>query len=631
METLLYDWGRDKTPPSVSNIPKKTYVFDIESNGFLDVMTKIHCIVIEDFLTGEMMGFIPTGFPIAGAKGSIEDGIKLLEEADELVGHNIISFDLQAIRKIHPKFKPKGEIFDTLAMTRVIWSDIKNQDFALLKKGRISAKNIGKHSLESWGERLGEYKGDYGKSTDWAELTQEMFDYCKQDVRVNSKLYYRILLKNYPKPVLRMEQDIHTICLDQERFGFNFNERKAQALLAKLLARKAELYDSLYKQLGPSWIVGVSDQVSERTVKYKDPLRGNETAGSAWTKIKVVEFNPNSRAHLAKRLITVFGWEPTEFGDDGLPSLDDDIIKDMKLPIAKEIGEFLMLQKRLGQLAEGQQAWLSLVVDGKIHGRVNTMGAITARASHSNPNLAQIPSNSSPFGHECRELFEPEKGWMLFGTDAEGLELRMLAHYMAAYDGGAYGELILKGDVHTANQIAAGLPTRNNAKTFIYGFLYGAGDAKIAEIVGGTAKQGKALKEKFLKNTPALKSLREAVASKVIATGTLKALDGRILPVRHQHAALNTLLQSAGAIVCKQWCIYIHQLLKEEGYIQGKHYKQLAWVHDELQISYDPKVLTNDKLLELSKKSMAMVTELFKLRIPLGASGNSGTSYAETH
>lgn len=630
METLLYDWDRVKSIPA-PNQTKKTLVFDIESNGFLEVLTKIHCIVIEDFLTGEMMGFIPSGFPINGAKGSIEDGIKLLEEADELVGHNIISFDLQALKKIYPKFKPKGEIFDTLAMTRVIWSDIKNQDFSLFKKGKISGKNIGRHNLESWGERLGELKGDYGKTTDWAELTQEMFDYCKQDVRVNSKLYYRILLKEYPASVLRMEQDIHTICLDQERFGFNFDERKAQILLAKLLARKAELYQSIYTQLGPSWIVGVSDKVSARTVKYKDPLRGNEFNGSQWTKIKVVEFNPNSRAHLTKRLITVFGWEPKEFGEDGLPTLNDDIIKAMNLPIAKDIGEFLMLQKRLGQLAEGEQAWLTLVVDGLIHGRVNTMGAITARASHSNPNLAQIPSNSSPYGHECRELFGPQKGWKQFGTDAEGLELRMLAHYMAAYDGGAYGELVVNGDVHTANQLAAGLSTRNMAKKFIYTWLYGGGDEKVAEVFGGTKAQGKSLKEKFLKNTPALKSLREAVAEKVKSTGTLKALDGRIIPVRHMHAALNTLLQSAGAIVCKQWCIYFHQLMREAGYIHGVHYKQLAWVHDELQISYDPVKLDNDTLLATSKQAMAMVTTLFKLRIPLGASGNSGDSYADTH
>lgn len=623
MQPILYDWGRVFSTTPV-NLPKRTYIFDIETNGFLEEMDRIHCICIEDYVTGVMMTF-------DSKRGNLDEGIKLLEEANELVGHNIISFDLQAIRKIYPKFKPKGEIIDTLVMTRVIWSDIKNQDFSLFKKGKISAKMIGKHSLESWGERLGEYKGDYGKSTDWKEFTPEMLTYCEQDVRVNSKLYHRIQLKGYSKSVLRMEQDIHTICLDQEKFGFPFNERKAQALLAKLLARKAELYQDLYEKLGPSWIVGVEDKVSSRTVKYKDPSRGNEHEGSGWTKIKIVTFNPNSRAHLTKRLMEVYKWEPTEFGDDGIPNLDDDILKAMTLPVAPLIAEFLMLQKRLGQLAEGDQAWLSLVKDGRIHGRVNCMGAITARASHSNPNLAQIPSNSSPYGHECRELFEPPKGWSLFGTDASGLELRMLAHYMAAYDGGAYGELILKGDVHTANQLAAGLPTRNNAKTFIYGFLYGAGDAKIAEIINGTAKQGKALKEKFLKNTPALKALREAVAQKVLATGTLKALDGRILPVRHQHAALNTLLQSAGAIVCKQWAIYIHQLLREAGYVLGRDYIQHAWVHDELQIGYNPQTLTNDQLLKFSKQAMVMVTQLFKLRIPVDAEGASGTSYAETH
>jgi DNA polymerase I-like protein with 3'-5' exonuclease and polymerase domains len=259
------------------------------------------------------------------------------------------------------------------------------------------------------------------------------------------------------------------------------------------------------------------------------------------------------------------------------------------------------------------------------------MGAITARASHSKPNLAQIPSNDSPYGHECRELFTPPKGWKQFGTDASGLELRMLAHYMAAYDGGAYGKELLEGDIHTANMNAAGLASRAMAKKFIYTFLYGGGDEKVAEVFGGTKAQGKALKEKFLRNTPALKALREAVADRVEKTGCLKALDGRIIPVRHKHAALNTLLQSAGAIVCKQWCIYFHQLLREAGYVLHVDYAQLAWVHDELQIGYNPKRLTNEQLLAFSKQSMVMVTQLFKLRIPVDAAGNSGDSYAETH
>lgn len=600
----------------------KTYIFDLESNGLLKTMDRIHCICIEDYATGEMWSYGPD---------QIQAGLNKLSEADELVGHNILDFDIPAIKLIYPKWNTKAKLIDTLVLSRVVWSDIKNQDFALLKKGKISAKNIGRYSLESWGERMGELKGDYGKTTDWESFNEEMLTYCKQDVVVTSKLYHRILRKEFPQSVLDMELKAHSICLDQERHGFPFNERKAQVLLAKLLTRKAELYDSLHKQLGPSWVVGVGDKVSSRTVKYKEVTRGNEFVDSAWTKIKIVEFNPNSRAHLTKRLMEVFAWEPTEFGDDGVPNLDDDILSKMKLPITPLISEFLMIQKRLGQLAEGEQAWLTLVNDGRIHGRVNTMGAITARASHSRPNLAQIPSNHSPYGKECRELFESPRGWLLFGTDASGLELRMLAHYMAAYDGGAYGELILKGDVHKANQLAAGLPTRDNAKTFIYGFLYGAGDAKLAEIINGTKAQGKALKDKFLKNTPALKQLREAVSAKVIQTGTLRALDGRILPVRHQHAAVNTLLQSAGAIVCKQWMIYIHELLNAKGYVHGKHYAQLAWVHDELQIAYHPASIMNDELLAISKQAMKMVTEKFKLRIPVDAEGNSGSNYSETH
>jgi DNA polymerase I-like protein with 3'-5' exonuclease and polymerase domains len=263
------------------------------------------------------------------------------------------------------------------------------------------------------------------------------------------------------------------------------------------------------------------------------------------------------------------------------------------------------------------------------------MGAITTRCTHSHPNLAQIPSNSAPYGKECRGLFGVEQGEYLVGCDVSGLELRMLAHYMAMYDGGAYGEIILNGDIHTENQKAAGLPTRNNAKTFIYGFLYGAGDAKIAEIVGGTARQGKALKEKFLSNTPALKQLREAVANKVKSTSTLKSLDGRILPVRHQHAALNTLLQSAGAIVCKMWVVHFHKLMREAGYVHGVHYKQAAFVHDELQVRVNAKVfpIQDGKSFvgDTAKRAIKEVGEMLKVRLPLDGEYAIGKSYAETH
>lgn len=614
-------------------------IMDIETDGFLNVLTQIHVLVIEDFETGATHVFR------SDKPGSIKEGLALLGSIPMIVGHNIIDFDIPAIQKLNPFWKPKGLIIDTLPACRTIWSDIKSSDFSLARKGKISTENIGRHSLEAWGQRIGLLKGTYGKTTNWEKLDEDMVTYCIQDVKVNSKLYFLIKKKDYPEPVLRMEQEIHRLCLEQTAFGFPFNVRKAEKLLGKLLARKAELSQILQGSMGPGWVQNLGEKCSKRTVKYKDPLRGDEVAGGFWSKTKFIEFNPNSRAHLTRQLQKKFGWVPNadEYGKDGIPNLDEEILSKLTYPVVKDIDEFLMIGKRLGSIIEGKQAWMKKEVDGVIHGRVNTMGAITVRCTHSDPNMAQIPANDAPYGHECRELFEALPGEYLLGCDVSGLELRMLAHYMAKWDNGDYGRVILEGDVHTVNQKAAGLPTRGNAKTFIYGFLYGAGDAKIGSIVNGTKAHGKQLREQFLNKTPALKKLREAVSDAVDKNKKLKAIDGRFIPVRHKHAALNTLLQSAGAIVCKLWVVKFHEMMRAAGYTHGIHFKQANYVHDELQIRVDQKTfpittkVVDGKIIKTSLIGYMCVEAIrqvgldLNIRLPLDGEYKIGMNYAETH
>ena len=603
----------------------KTAIFDLETDNLLDKVTKVHCIVIEDFETGVRTRYTST-------RGNLVEGIKVLESVHTLVGCNIMDYDLRVLKKLYPWFNSKAKVIrDTLVCTRVIWADIRDTDFSLFKKGKLPAKLIGRHSLESWGYRLGLHKGEFGKTADWSVITDEMVDYCDLDVQVTSKLYHLILRKEVPESVLQMEHDIHAICLKQTEFGFPFDVKKANILLGKLLSRKAELHQEIFNTLGPSWIVNLGEKCSKTTRKYKDPLRGDESAGCFWTKIKFVEFNPTSRSHLAKRLQEVCGWKPTEFGDDGIPNLDEEVLSSLKYPVAKQISEYMTIQKRLGMLAEGKQAWLSLEVDGKIHGSVNTHGAVTTRCTHSHPNLAQIPSNDSAYGKECRELFRAPSGWKMFGSDVAGLELRMLAHYMAKWDGGKYGEIILNGDIHTANQEAAGLPTRGSAKSFIYCWLYGGGDEKIGSLVNGNKARGKQLKEQFLKNTPALKSLREAVSATARDKGRLKAIDGRHIPVRHQHAALNTLLQSAGSIVCKMWVIRMHEIMKEKGFTHGVEYKQLAFIHDEQEWGFDPNKMTGEMLGEISSRAIKEIGIELGIRIPLATDWKEGVNFSECH
>jgi len=259
--------------------------------------------------------------------------------------------------------------------------------------------------------------------------------------------------------------------------------------------------------------------------------------------------------------------------------------------------------------------------DQRVHGYVNTIGAVTGRMTHSSPNLAQVPSVYSPYGKECRECWTVPKGYKLVGADAAGLELRMLAHYMNDKE---YTDAILHGDIHTTNQKAAGLTTRDSAKTFIYAFLYGAGDAKIGSIVGGSKRDGAKLKDVFLENTPSLRQLRERVA-RASVRGHLKGLDQRRLIIRSQHAALNTLLQSAGAVIMKKSLT----LLDEYATIHKIEYQFVGNIHDEFQA--EVREDQADKFGWLAVECIKAAGLKFNLNCPLDGEYKVGNTWANTH
>lgn len=597
------------------------YIFDIETNGLLDNVTTIHCLVIKDIDTGKVQTFLnpkePTTFNVA-------DGLKILQAADLIVGHNVIKFDLPVIEKLYTKFTfDRAKVLDTLVCTRLIWSDIKEHDAKLLKAGRLPSKLFGSHSLEAWGHRLGNYKGDFAGP--WDVCTTEMVQYCEQDTEVTLALYQKIVSKEYSQEAIDLEHSLAWLMAKQERNGFHFDEEKAVKLYAKLSQRRGDLERELKDYFG-TWEVRLPDFLPKRDNKSK-----GYKAGVPVKKTKMVEFNPSSRDHIADRLIQLYGWKPEVFTDGGKPKVDETVIDKLDYPPCKLISEYLMVQKRISQLAEGDQAWLKLVKNGRIHGSVNTNGAVTGRATHSYPNISQVPSSSSPYGSDCRELFTVPAGWHLVGADASGLELRCLAHFMAKWDGGAYGQVLLTGDIHTQNQEAAGLETRPQAKTFIYAFLYGAGDEKIGKIVGKGAAEGKTLKNRFLSKTPALKKLKEAVQG-AAKKGYLVGLDGRHVHVRSAHAALNTLLQSAGAIICKKWLVILEAELQNCGLKHGwdGDYAFCAWSHDEVQVACRTADIA-EIVAEKARQSVALAGEHFDFRCPLAGESKVGSHWGETH
>jgi len=575
------------------------YIFDIETDGLLDDVTQIHCIVLKDINTNEMLLLRK------------EDALNKLSKAELIVGHNIIKFDIPVIKKLYPAFDFKGKIFDTLVATRLLFPDVKEKDF---QRKDFPRDCIGRHSLKAWGNRIGNYKAEF--DTDWKNYTPEMLEYCQQDVEVTYNLYKMIEDIKYSQQAMDLEHSVAQLIYKQEVYGFSFNTDEAKKLYSKLNSRRLELENKLQEIFPPK---------IERTPfvpKVNNKTKGY-VKGEIYYKEKTVVFNPSSRHHIADRLIKMYNWKPTIYTDDGKPKLDETILESLSYPPAQILCEHFLLDKRIGQLATGAQAWLKHEKNNRIHGTCNTNSTVTARATHSYPNMAQIPSVSVPYGKECRKLFTVPIGKKLVGIDVSGLEVRMLAHYMAKYDNGNYAKVVLDGDIHTETQTLAGLDNRDLAKRFYYCFLYGGGVKKIAEVTNKTVAEASKIKKRFLNNLPALNRLIENV-QQASERGYLIGLDKRRVKVRSAHAALNTLLQSSGALVCKRWLVEFDKVIKKIPEAQ-----QVVWVHDEIQVECLEK--DAEEVGQLAIKAIKDTGEYFNIRLPLTGEYKIGDNWSETH
>lgn len=504
---------------------------------------------------------------------------------DYLVAHNGICFDFPVLNRIWGTRVGLQNVLDTLVLSRLYNPSIE-----------------GGHSLRAWGERLKFLKDDFTGDFD-AGLTPEMEKYCIQDVEVLEKtfkyLVNRLEKMEFSEYSVVLEHEIAFTLYKQEKHGFLFDLQKAMILQCELSGKLENILSVFTVKYPPK----VQTRISEKTGK---PLKD-----------KVTEFNPASRQMIAEVLLEA-GVKLTEKTEKGSWIIDETTLNGIDHPDAKLFVEYMLLQKRHSQI----DSWIKAMKDdGRVHGKVITNGAVTGRMTHHSPNMAQVPSCSSPYGAECRELWSVPKGFKLVGADASGLELRMLAHYMQDAD---YTDTVVNGDIHTKNQLAAGLSARNQAKTFIYAFLYGAGDAKIGSIVNGSSTEGKKLKEQFLKSTPALDTLIKKV-QKIAKKGYLPALDGRKVWIRSDHAALNSLLQSAGAIVMKQALIILTKkikLAKITAYF-------VANVHDEWQIEVDEQYA--DVVGKMATDAIKEAGEFFNMRCPLAGEYKIGANWKETH
>ena len=502
----------------------------------------------------------------------------------DFVAHNGIAFDFHVLKQVWGIDIPQEQQKDTLVLSRLYKPDLEDG-----------------HSLDAWGKRLGCLKGEYS-NWDNPDLTL-LVEYNKQDVIVLAKLYeklvYEMAYLGFSSQSIELEYKVAFILAKQQRNGWMLDMPHALMLLATLEDRSA----FILKTLQEKWQPKVIERVSEKTgKKLKD---------------KVVEFNPNSRDHIAERLVEL-GWKPKEKTPNGKWIVDEGTLDGVDIPEAKLVNESLMLQKRTSQLKN----WLEAVADdGRVHGYVNSIGAVTGRCTHSKPNMSQVAGVNVPYGKEMRQCWTTPKGKALVGVDLSGIELRCLAHYMQDAE---YQRELLEGDIHTKNKIAAGLDSRAQAKTFIYALLYGAGPAKIGAIVNGGATDGKRLIDSFMKSTPALKALQDKVG-RLAEKGHLPGLDGRRVWVRSAHAAMNTLLQSAGAIVSKQWMIEVNDCLQRSGI----DYKQINYSHDEIEFEVGEKDV--DIVKQIAIECAAKAGNTLNFRCPVGAEAKVGKNWYDVH
>jgi DNA polymerase I-like protein with 3'-5' exonuclease and polymerase domains len=512
------------------------------------------------------------------------NGLQNYLQDQSIVMHNGIGFDAYHLNRLWNTKIRLSQCIDTLVLSR------------LLNPNREAG-----HSLDAFGKRLGLEKIDF-KDYD-AGLSEEMIEYCIRDVDLLERVYHELQREKsfygFGERAVEIEHEVAAIIFKQERRGFKLDMPRSMVLVAELSDRMGEIESELQRIFQPI----TTERISEKTGKR--------------LKEHIEVFNPGSRQQIAKRL-QALGWKPDKKTEKGSVIVDENTLSGVDIPEAKLVAEYLMLQKRHSQV----KSWLDAVEeDGRVRGKVITNGAVTGRATHSSPNMAQIPNTGSLYGKECRECWIIEPGYKLVGTDLAQLELRCLAHYMQDPE---YTKELLDGDIHTKNQQAAGLATRSQAKQFIFALCYGAGAEKIGLIAGVNKKEGQRLIDRFLANTPALQALRKKV-ERISAKGILPGLDGRVLHVRSQHAALNTLLQSAGAIVSKQWMVEIKQQCKKEKI----EYHQVAWIHDEIQCEVREEFA--ERFAVIAVESARRVTEVFQMRCPMDAEAKIGLSWYECH
>jgi DNA polymerase-1 len=622
--------------------PTKPLAFDLETNGFLMELDRIWVMGVGEVGTDEVTTYTDYDKNYPPLAEGVERLRQQVQGGGKVVAHNGINFDRKALLKVTGLDIPWWSMIDTLVAGR-----LRNPE------------RLGGHSLESYGTEMGILKGSH---KEFDRYSEEMRSYCGQDIVVTKALYDKLTPVFGWGESFSLEMYVAYLIDLQMENGFKLNVREAMTLAAEFWEERTRCLSEMQRVFPPIYVS------AGLTVPKRSQTRAgvSYTAGAPYTKIEMQEFNPGSEHHVARRLKARYGWVAplTEMGN---PNITEAVLKKLDFPEVQPLLRFMRVDKQWTQVAAPPKikkdtgkrmggGWLHHADENdRVHGYVNPNGAVTGRMTHSNPNSANIDKDE-----RMRALWIADVGYVLVGCDAEGIELRNLAHYLYPYDGGRLTRQVLEGDkaqgtdAHSMNRKNTDLFSRDGAKTLLYGCLYGAGDEKAGAIwiadwqasgkpkgewpqwafKGGKLKPakliGKVCKQRLIDGIKGFRSLIGDIQAAAKERGWLKGLDGRRVRVRSQHAALNTLLQSAGAVLMKKaLCIYHEDITKVHGLVHGVDFRYVANIHDEVQQEVRP------QYAELAGKTFAQAItkagEHFKFRCRLDGSYDIGNNWHETH
>jgi DNA polymerase-1 len=627
-------------------------VFDLESDGLLDHVTKVHCLQLGNVDTDEVTLYLrddapPQFWPAwtphteLGLQREVRpmaEGLERLRAAERAVGHNLIGYDLPVMERYFPGVITLGQCWDTMIAARLLNPEERS------------------NTLKSWGERLGLLKGDY--RGDFSEIDRELLVYAEQDVVVTRALYHKLRKSLAPMKkadaVLDVEHRFAHIIHLQERNGFMLDVPGAEALAAEFRQELADIEAQLQIAFPP-----ITHRVTKVAGASNKKL--GRVKGQPYVQEVVEVFNPGSRPQIGKRLMKL-GWKPNKFTATGVPEVSETLLKAMPWPEAKLLDTYLTVAKKLGQIADGATGWLKVVKPtGRVHGRVNTIGCAPGRCTHNAPNMAQVNKKDK----RMRRVWRARPDWVLVGCDGEGLQARIFAHYLARYDGGAFAKRVSEGkkadrsDVHSVNLKSLSLANtilvpldaddklwdkgRDGAKRCLYACWFGGGDPKL----GWTAKDGgknaglptpkmkdqllgKAVRAALMRAIKGFEPLSKDIQAAAKARGYLISPLGRHIPIRSPHSALVFLMQAGEADVMKLAAVLFHfEECPAAGWEHGWDFAYCANVHDEVQIECRAELA--EPLGAAFARCVTKAGVMLGLRCPLAGDHKAGPTWADTH